>query len=169
MPIVQNEPNSSSRTGPRRAKCAKRTQFAGGRDTPLFYYSIIPAFQPHPLVRNEANLRAPLKAREIDDAKQSQFRGVGRLDAGASCANRPNSYRCADRKIGVPGGRSCETKPIRGLQADPRERASAIVCRRTGHRPEQLLLSPCPVSKLTFFMSSSVSREKHDRLPKETE
>jgi hypothetical protein len=81
--IVQNEPNSAGRPGPRRAKCAKRTQFPagpggtrpGGRGTrvkcakrtqfpaaEIPHHSSIPLFQRSnlmPIVQNEPNFRRP--------------------------------------------------------------------------------------------------------------
>jgi hypothetical protein len=63
-PIMRNKAKlgQTGESGVRRARvkeanCAKRTQFAGGRDTPPFHYSTIPAFQS-----------------DADHAKQSQFR-----------------------------------------------------------------------------------------------
>jgi hypothetical protein len=52
---VRNEPNSSGRPGPRRAKCAKRTQFPAGQEP---HHSTIPSFQrsnPMAIVRNKPN------------------------------------------------------------------------------------------------------------------
>jgi hypothetical protein len=44
--LCKTNPIWPAASGPRRAKCAKRTQFPAGRDTPAFHYSIIPAFHP---------------------------------------------------------------------------------------------------------------------------
>ncbi len=39
--------------------------------------------------------------------------GRGQRDEGCgACTNKPNSRHYGDREIGVPGGQSCETKPI---------------------------------------------------------
>jgi hypothetical protein len=64
-------------SGPRRAKCAKRTQFPAGRDIPAFHYS-----SPKRVVRNEANL--PPRAQEPLAGRAASAAG------GASCTNRPN-------------------------------------------------------------------------------
>ncbi len=53
-PIMQNEPNFSGRPGSRRTRCAERTQFPAGQDTPhhsntpLFHHFSIPIFVVHP-------------------------------------------------------------------------------------------------------------------------
>jgi hypothetical protein len=61
-------------------------------------------------------------------------------------------------------------KPIRGLQTDAGQRASATLGPAT---PDiglwQLLIWPCPASTLTCFMRPSVFRKNHDRIAEETE
>ncbi len=98
------------------------------------------AVRTNPIRRNELRQTNPISAAGKEEAsalrertygtlhnrrsvaKQSQFRSLGRLDAGASCTNKPNSRRCADPEIGVPGRQIVrhrlgaplrETKPIR--------------------------------------------------------
>ncbi len=43
--LCKTDPIGPAASGPRRADCAKQTQFPAGRDTPAFHYSIIPIFK----------------------------------------------------------------------------------------------------------------------------
>ncbi len=55
-------------------------------------------------------------------AKRTQFRSVGRLDAGAGCANKPNSWRLPIGRSAFPGalqGEMRKTNPIFGGQDTP--------------------------------------------------
>ena len=122
-PIAPNKPNC-----PKRGTEAVSAVAASGSP----HYSSIPSFHhssPMPIVQNK-----------------TQFRSLGRLDAGASCANKPNSRRCADREIGVPrrtdcakrtqfpaapgvarpGGRGCRTNKANSRQARLRPQGSLL-------------------------------------------
>jgi hypothetical protein len=89
MPIVRNEPNVADRPGPRSAKCAKRTQFAGGRDTPLFHHSGVPVpclFCETKPIGEDVGRGRPTDE-EPNCAKRSQF-GAVRPASGADYAKR---------------------------------------------------------------------------------
>jgi hypothetical protein len=94
-PIVRNKANLAGRPGPRRANCAKRSQFPAGRDTPtipIFHYSSIP-------VRCRLCKTKPIPAGPG---------GMGPRERGAIVQNEPN--------FGERTGRGREpvvqTKPI---------------------------------------------------------
>jgi hypothetical protein len=117
-PIVQNEAKLAGpapRPGPRRAKCAERTQF-GPRGQAL----------AGPNVRNEPNLGRGAGTGGTKRAKRTQFwrnlkfqvrswetrRTAG---PGADCAKRSQVSR-ARAEAGAPEGEMCKTNPISRLR-----------------------------------------------------
>jgi len=117
---MRNEPNLLDRLGPRRAKCAKRTQFRPLRPSraPLFQYSIIPAFQSDANRAKRTQFPAGGKGAvtaEPDRAKQSQFPPAGtRLGSRGSplaplvsrsiVRNKPNSGSGGEEASALWGG-----------------------------------------------------------------
>jgi hypothetical protein len=83
---VQNEPNCSGRPGARRTRCAKRTQFPAGRDTPPFQYSIIPPFR--------SNADCAKRSQFVSGAQEwARAAGAGRPRRGLIVQNEPNCGR----------------------------------------------------------------------------
>ena len=132
-PIVRNKPNSAGRPGPRRAKCAKRTQFPvrPGGAGPEGRGTRVQLCETNPI-------RHPGQARGVPAgayrAKQTQFGadGQGRPSSRpealamppqrkAMASNKPNSRRrCPGQgRRGVGRGRIVQNKPNSGPYADP--------------------------------------------------
>jgi len=172
-------PTRPGGTGPQergtRGKRAKRTQFAGGRDTPPFHYSTIPtrcrSCKTNPMwligrsargrnVQNEPNFRRagyPTTPVCYYSIIPIQCRWCETNPIWAATMESQVLYG-KELRNDSPQNRHGKTKPIRGLQADAGERASATVCPAAPDVGlQQLLLSPCPASKLTFFMGPFIS------------
>src|SRR4030042_4850248 len=97
------EDNASRRHYEREPDVRNKPNWPGGRDIPVFHYSIIPAFHPVPDVRNEAC------------AKESWCNSAGWNPA------RPKDSRPAGMNVGVSGGNEwCEA--LRAADGQPQRK-----------------------------------------------